>query len=185
LAKSYSGQLAGFATCLQDDIDLMTLPPIITLKIDCPEGGDLSGLIFEMRVTAGTKNLFYICFPKTSAHGTTSITAEDFRGQFADHYEMGLMDYNGSVESAGDLVGIKLFDPRPMTKHRVELSSWPLLKHERTVWRSRQERIEYFLSCRNRDFYFFEQSARIPADGIIRLTVGKKIRSTHGAVQQN
>jgi hypothetical protein len=162
----------------------MTLPPIIALKVNCPEGGDLSGLIFEMRITAGTKNLFYICFPKTSADGTTSITAEDFRGQFDDHYEWGLMDYNGTVETAGDLVGILLFDPRPLTKHRAEILRWPLFKHERTVWRSRQERIDYFLSCRNREFYFFEESVRIPANGMIGLTVGRKIGATHDAVWQ-
>jgi hypothetical protein len=160
----------------------MTLPSIIALKVDCREGGDLSGLIFQMRVTAGTKNLFYICFPKTSVDGTTSMTAEDFRGQFADHYEMGLMDYNGTVETAGDLVGIMLFDPRPMIKHREELLHWPLLKHERTVWGSRRERMDYFLSCRNREFYFFEESVRIPEDGVIRLTVGRRVGAAHDAV---
>jgi hypothetical protein len=127
-----------------------------------------------MRVTAGSKNLFHIYFPKTSAEGTTSITAEDFRGQFADHYEMGLMDYNGSVETARDLVGIELFDPGPMKKRQAELSCWPLFKHERTIWRFRQERIDYFVSCRNSEFCFFERSTRIPEDGMIHLTVSRK-----------
>ena len=152
----------------------MTLPPIITLKVDSPEGGDLSGLIFSMRVSSGTKNLYCIYFPKTSADGTARLTAEDFRGQFTDHWEMGLMDYNGTVETAGDLVGIELFDPRPMAKGREDLSHWPLFKHERTVWKSRHDMVDYFLSCRNQEFYFFEQSARIPQDGAIQLTVGKK-----------
>ena len=159
----------------------MTLPPVIEIKVDCPEGCDLLGLIFQMRVTAGTKNLYYIYFPKTSADGTARLTAEDFRGQFTDHWEMGLMDYNGTVETAGDLVGIELFDPRQMEKESGQLSHWPLLKHERTVWKSRQEMIDYFLSCRNGEFYFFEQSARIPSEGAIRLTVGRKIGATHAA----
>jgi len=104
---------------------------------------------------AGTKNLFYIYFPKTSVDGNASITAEDFRGQFADHFEMGMMDYNGSVETAVDLVGVELFDPQPMMERREELLRWPLFKYERTARRSRQGRVDYFLSCRNQEFYFF------------------------------
>jgi len=152
----------------------MTLPPIIHLKVDCPKGGDLSGLIFQLRVTSGTKNPYYIYFPKTGVDGTTQITSEDFRGQFTDHYEMGFMDYNGTVETAGDVFGVELYDPRQMEKQKETLSHWPLLKHERKLWKSRQEFIEYFLSCRNREFYFFEQSARIPTDGVIHLTVGRR-----------
>jgi hypothetical protein len=152
----------------------MKLPPTITLNVDCPEGGDLSGLIFKIRVTAGSKNPFYIYFPKTLVNGSTCVTEEDFRGQFNDHYEMGLMDYNGSIETAGDTVGIELFDPRPMLERRQELSRWPLLKHERKVWRSRGEFMDYFLSCSNQEFYFFEQSAHIPQNGVIHLTVGRK-----------
>ena len=159
----------------------MTLPPVIEIKVDCPQGGDLSGLIFQMRVTAGTKNLYYIHFPKTSADGTASLTAEDFRGQFTDHWEQALMDYNGTVETAGDLVGIELFDPRPMAKGREQALQWPLFKHERTIWKSRQEKIDYFLSCQNQEFYFFEQSAHIPSEGAIRLIVGRKIGATHAA----
>lgn len=160
----------------------MTLPLVITVKVDCPEDGDLSGLIFTMKVIAGSKNPFHICFPKTSKDGVASITAEDFRGQFADHYEMGLMDYNGSVEVASDIVSFSLFDSRPMMRHREELSRWPLFKNEREVWGSRQDRIDYFLSCRNPEFYFFEQSTLIPGDGEIRLTVGKKMGTTDDAV---
>jgi hypothetical protein len=153
----------------------MTLPPVIQLRVSSPEGGDLSGLIFQMRVTSGTKNPYYIYFPKTAADGSAQITAEDFRGQFTDHYEMGLMDYNGSVETAVDTVGIELFDAQRMAAQQETLSHWPLLKHERKVWRSRREFIDYFLSCRNREFYFFEQSAPIPEGGTIQLTVGRKI----------
>jgi hypothetical protein len=154
----------------------MTLPSVIQIKVDCPEGGDLSGLIFQMRVTAGTKNQYYISFPKTTAAGETSISAEDFCGQFADHHEMGLMDYNGTVEMAGNLVGIDLFDSRPMMKLRKQLSHGPLPRHQQTMWRSRQERMDYFLSSRNSEFYFFKGSVFIPEDGLIHLTVGRKIK---------
>ena len=157
----------------------MTLPPVIQIKVDCPEGGDLSGLIFQMRVTAGTKNPYYIHFPKTASDGTAHITAEDFRGQFTDRHESGLMDYNGTVETAEEFVHMDLFDPRPMMEHRERLLSWPLFMHEKTVRRSRQERVDYFLSSRNGDFYFFEESIRIPPDGVIRLTVGRKIGASH------
>lgn len=153
----------------------MKLPPVLTLKVDCPQGGDLSGLIFEMRVTSGTKNLYHIYFPKTSADGMACLTAEDFRGQFNDHGDMFIMDYNGTVETAGDSVGIKLFDPQLLLKQRDNILRWPLSKHERTVWESRQEKVDYFVSCHNPEFYFFEESVRIPLDGVILLTVGRKV----------
>jgi hypothetical protein len=158
----------------------MTLPPIIKLTVDCPEGGDLSGLIFQMRVTSGTKNPFYIYFLKT-ADGTTQLTAEDFRGQFADHYEMGLMDYNGSVETAVDTVRISLFDPQSMLEQRATLSRWPLSKHERKNWQSRREFIDYYLSYRNREFEFATLSTRMPKDGVIRLTVNRTCEKANDA----
>jgi hypothetical protein len=153
----------------------MTLPSVITLNVSSPDGGDLSGLIFQLRVTSGTKNLYYIYFKKTSADGTTCLTSEDFRGQFNDHVDMFIMDYNGSIESASNLVGVNLFDPTAMSNNRQELSRWPLSKHERAVWDSKKAKIDYFLSSRNKDYYFFEESVRIPPDGLIHLTVGRKI----------
>lgn len=157
----------------------MKLPLVIELEVHCPQGADLSGLIFQMRVTAGTKNPFYIYFPKTSADGRTRLSADGFRGQFADHYEMGLMDYKGSIETAPQAVYVELFDPRQMAKEREMLLHWPLLKHERTVWQSREEVIDYHLSCRNPEFFFFAESVRVPEDGRITLTVGRKIGVTH------
>lgn len=155
-------------------VSRMTLPPIIELRVSSPVGGDLSGLIFQLRVTSGTKNSYDIHFPKTAADGTAQITAEDFRGQFTDHHEMGLMDYNGSIESAADTVCIELFDVQRMLAQQESLSLWPLLPHERQIWRSRREFMEYFLSSRNREFCFSEQLAQIPEDGIISLTVERK-----------
>ena len=160
----------------------MKLPPVIQLKIDSPDGGDLSGLIFIMQVTSGTKNQFHISLPKTATDGTTQITAEDFQGQFYDHYEMGLMDYNGSVEAARDVVGLFLYDPRLMEKGKDEISAWPLSTDERKHGRSRQERIDYLVSCRNREFDFREQSVRVPPDGVIRVTVQKKTGATPDAM---
>lgn len=153
----------------------MTIPPIIELRVSSPEGCDLSGLIFRMRVTAGTKNPYHIYFPKTNADGTTQITAEDFRGQFSDHFEMGLMDFNGSVETAEGTVNIELFDAQRMSAQQESLAHWPLLKHEQKHWRTRGEWIDYFLSCRNQEFDFLEQLTQIPEDGIIQLTVGRRV----------
>jgi hypothetical protein len=160
----------------------MTLPPIIKLIIDCPEGGDLSGLIFQMQVSSGTKNPFYIRFLKTATDGASQITADDFRGQFNDHYEMGLMDFNGSIETAGEMVRLALFDPQNMSEQQAVLSRWPLFKHEQKVWQSRREFIDYHLSCCNRDFCFLEKSVCIPEDGIIRLTVTRKIGVINNAI---
>lgn len=128
-----------------------------------------------MQVTAGTKNPFRIHFPKTLADGTTSMTAQDFRGQFNDHFDQGIMDYDGSIENANDIMRVNLFDLRPIMRLQKELSCWPLFTHERTVWKSRKERVDYLLSCRNQEFYFFEQTAVIPEDATLRLTVGKKL----------
>lgn len=78
----------------------MTLPPIIELRVSNPAGGDLSGLIFQMRVTSGAKNPYHIYFPKTAADGSARITAATFRGQFQDHFELGLMDYDGVASAS-------------------------------------------------------------------------------------
>jgi hypothetical protein len=153
----------------------MTLPPTFTLTVDCPQGGDLSGLLLQMTVTSGTKNPYHIFFPKTSADGKTSLTADSFRGQFKNHGDVFIMDYNGSVEVASDVVTLQLYDTRLMIKGRKQSLRWPLSKYERTVWKSRQEYVDYFLSCRNLEFEFEKQTVRIPADGAIHLTVTKKI----------
>jgi len=135
----------------------------------------LAGLIFTMCVTAGSKNPYFIMFPKTSADGTTHITEQDFRGQFKDHGDTFIMDYNGSVETASDVVTFKLYDQRLMEKGREQIARWPLSKYERTVWKSRKEFIEYLLSGRNREFDFEEQYVRLPTSGVIHLTVTRKI----------
>jgi hypothetical protein len=86
----------------------MTLPPQIELRARCAEADDLSDLIFRMQLTAGYKNPYSIFFLKTDTHGHTRLTAEDIQGQFSDHWEEALMDYDGSIEEANDLVTIHL-----------------------------------------------------------------------------
>src|ERR1041385_24901 len=98
----------------------MTLPPDIELRARCAEASDLSDIIFEMQITAGSKNPYTILFPKTDVAGHTRLTAEEIKAQFTDHWEMALMDYNGSLEQAVEVVTVRLFDPAPLRQHHTE-----------------------------------------------------------------
>jgi hypothetical protein len=153
----------------------MKLPLVFSLKVDCPQGGDLSGLVFDIVVTAGTKNRYHIMLPKTSRDGTTQITEQDFREQFKAHGDLFLMDYDGSIEIASDWVTFELYDQSLMEKNREQLSRWPLSKYRRTKWKSRQGFVEYLLSARNREFYFDKLPVKVPIDGVVHLTVTRKI----------
>lgn len=104
----------------------MKLPPVFLLEVDCRQRGDLSGLIFNMTVTSGTKNPYHIYFPKTSSDGKAQLTAEEFRGQFNDHPDTFPMDYNGNVETASDVVVFDLYDRQLMEKGWKDLIHWPL-----------------------------------------------------------
>lgn len=152
----------------------MTLPAEICLQVGCLGNADLSELIFQLTVHSGTKNPFHISFPKTNSKGLAVLSADDFRGQFADHFEMGLMDYNGTIETADERVTLALFDPANMAKNRANLAAWPLLRHERSQWRSREGRLEYFLSTRNDLFVFSPQKIVLPTDGMISITIEQK-----------
>jgi hypothetical protein len=132
----------------------MTLPPEIELKARCAEAPDLSDIVFEMQITAGSKNPYTILFPKTDVSGHTRLTAEEIKGQFTDHWEMALMDYNGSLEEAVEVVTVHLFDLAPLRQHHTDALAWPLFTHERLHWKSREERLDYLLSCRNELFTF-------------------------------
>jgi hypothetical protein len=98
-------------------LDRMTLPPQIELRARCAEVPDLSDVIFEMQITSGSKNPYRIIFPKTTRDGHSLLCAADIAGQFTDHLEMALMDYNGSLEDAIEVVTLRLFDPVPTRKH--------------------------------------------------------------------
>lgn len=39
------------------------------------------------------------------------MAKNNFIGQFEDHWEMALVDYNGGIESANDNVEVYLYDP--------------------------------------------------------------------------
>ncbi len=67
---------------------------------------------------------------------------------------MGLMDYDGSIESANQVVEISLFDPTWLIENKKLAMAWPLLKHEKTKWKSREEQYNSMTSCRNKEFSF-------------------------------
>jgi hypothetical protein len=149
------------------------LPPVINIEVTCETHADLSGLIVELNMPVGRKNPYHIFSPKTDSTGRASITAEDFRGQFEDHWEQGLMDYDGSIESASGHVRVELFDPKRMRENLRFCIAWPLLKNERRTWASRGEQVEYFLSCRNESFELARTPhlVKVPDDGKLVLEV--------------
>ena len=157
----------------------MTLPPQIELRARCADAPDLSGIILEMQITAGSKNPYRILFPKTTHDGRTLLSAVDVAGQFTDHWEMALMDYNGALDDAVDVVTLRLFDPAPVREHYAELLAWPLLTHERDRWDSRQQFLDYLLSCRNEQFAFAGISMRLPESALIYLPLNRAVVDTN------
>jgi hypothetical protein len=140
----------------------MTLPPQIELKARCAETDDVSGIIFRIQITAGYKNPYSIYFPKTDLCGHTWLTAKDVETHFTDHWDMALMDYNGSLEDANEVVTIHLWDPRPLREHSEGMLAWPLFAYEKTRWDSRNDWFDYMASCRNHEFTFAGISIRLP-----------------------
>jgi hypothetical protein len=125
---------------------------MIRLRVECEEEGDLSDLLVMMVVRAGSKNPYRIGFPKTDRSGRASLSRDDFIGQFTDHWEGALMDHDGTPDTAGSVVRVELYDPRWSLEHREAALAWPLLTHERTKWRSREEQYRYRTSSRNLEF---------------------------------
>jgi len=149
----------------------MTLPPKVELRARCAEADDLSGIIFRMQITAGNKNPHSIFFQKTDARGHTRLAAKEIEMQFTDHSEMALMDYNGSLEDAGELVTVHLWDPRWFRRNPEEILRWPLFSYEKIRWKSRREWFDYMASCRNDEFTFGGISIRLPETTLLYLSL--------------
>jgi hypothetical protein len=130
-------------------VNAMVLPERVDLQLKCTSPIGLEAIIVQMTVTSGTKTPFHILFPKTAKDGSSSLSAEDFAGQFTDHYAMGLMDYDGSIATASQDVSIVLFDPNQLLASIDLVRAWPLLPYESRRWTSREEVISYLLSSRN------------------------------------
>jgi hypothetical protein len=148
----------------------MTLPPQIELRARCAEAEDFSGIIFRMQITAGYKNPYSIYFPKTDERGHAQLTVKEIEMQFTDHQEMALMDYNGSLEDAHELVTIHLWDPRSFREH-TDVLAWSLFSYEKTRWNSRHDWFDYMASCRNDEFTFGGISTRLPETTLLYVSV--------------
>jgi hypothetical protein len=149
----------------------MKVPPQIQLRVRCAEADELSGLVFRMQITAGYRNSYGIFFPKTDLTGHTRLAAEEIEGQFTDHWVEGLMDYNGLIAEAKEIVTIRLWDPAPLRERYQELLAWPLLTYERTRWRSRRDYLDYMASCRNDEFTFDGISVRLPDTRLLYVSL--------------
>jgi hypothetical protein len=130
----------------------MKVPEQIQIRIDCKSEPDLSGFIVELTVKAGRKNPYRIYFPLTDYRGVARLKRDDFLGQFTDHWEGGLMDHDGSLDTADPIVQVALYDPQWSIENGAAALAWPLLKHERTKWASREEEYRHRTSTRNMEF---------------------------------
>ena len=130
----------------------MNVPERMTVRVVSTPESDPSGIIVELTVSAGPKNPYHIYFPKTDVSGVAVLTRDDFIGQFTDHWEAGLMDHGGTPESADSTVKVSLYDPSWSLENREAALAWPLMKHERTKWSSRNEQYSYRTSSRNLEF---------------------------------
>jgi hypothetical protein len=153
----------------------MKLPSQINIQVICNDERNLGDIIIRMIVHAGSKNPYHIYFPKTNKEGSTSITAGEFSYQFDSHYEIGLMDYNGSIATASQIVTLDL-DYQDKLYPSLEIArKSPLLGYERHKWQNSDEIIDYFLSCRNSNFFTDPQSVKIRSNKIIQLVLSKKV----------
>ena len=143
----------------------MILPPRIVLQATSGGGVPAVELIVQMTLSTGRKNPYDILFPKTDANGVSELRAEDVRGQFTDHWQAGLMDHSGTIEEASQDVQMSLFDVAALRGRTALALAWPLLRYESAVWASRQEQIDYLLSCRNEEFLLAPRAMEIPRSG--------------------
>jgi hypothetical protein len=151
----------------------MDIPEIIFAELLCKSCNDLRDIIIKLKVNAGRKNPYTIYFPKTDSCGKASISRDDFIGQFKDHWEMGLMDYDGAPETANPIVEVSLFDPTWQIENKNMAMAWPLLKHEKLKWLSRQQHYEYMTSCRNLRFYCRSMDVDLCKTDRIKLEVAE------------
>ena len=84
------------------------------------------------------------------------------------------MDFIGTLESASHTAVFFLFDTRELQANLDSALAWPLLTHERTIWQSRTQKIDYFLSCSNSRYRLSETEIAVPANGSLRLQVHRR-----------
>jgi hypothetical protein len=124
----------------------------IELQIKCKGQKDLSDILVGLKIKAGTKNTYLVLFPKTDRYGRAELIKEDLVGQFDDHIEMGLMDYNGTLENAENEVEVSLLDITKIRENKGSLLAWPLRSHEKKKWKTREEEFLYKLTSPNEKY---------------------------------
>ncbi len=152
----------------------MKVPEKMYLQIECKNETDLKDLIVQLKVRSGRKNPYYIFLPKTDEDGKSVLSKDDFIGQFEDHFETGLMDYDGSAETANPEVEVSLFDPTWMMGNKKLAMAWPLLKNEKPKWNSREEQYSYMVSCKNPKFKMKPLMFNIEKSNRISVNIKKK-----------
>jgi hypothetical protein len=95
--------------------------------------------------------------------------------QFTDHWDMALMDYNGSLEDANELVTIHLWNAAPLREGYDELLAWPLFSYQKTRWKSRREWLDYMASCRNHEFTFCGISIGLPETTLLYVSLRRAV----------
>ena len=152
----------------------MRIPEQLHVQVSCDDEDDLSGLIVQLIVSTGQKNPYRIYFPKTDRSGAATLTRDDFVGQFKDHWEAGLMDHAGTPETAQPIVRVGLYDPLPAINNPKGSLAWPLMKHERAKWPSREAEYAYRTSTRNTDFIASPIEVNVEETAHIQLSVTRK-----------
>ena len=151
----------------------MDLPDIITIQVSDPSGQPVPGIIVQLTVKSGNRNTYQILSPMTGRDGLAQITKPEFTGQFEDHWEMGLMDYNGTVESASPEVQVGLFDPTWHMANPEACLAWPLFKNEQARWASRQKQYEALVSCANLQYRAEPTPVNLETQNKISFAVSK------------
>ena len=152
----------------------MELPDKITFNVLDKSNKAIEGIIVEIKVYSGTKNPYRILSPKTDDTGKAEIKKSNFIGQYEDHWEMGLMDYNGTIQDAKTKVDVYLFDPKWEINNKEACLAWPLLKNEKPLWSSRLEQYSYLISCVNQRYKTKKQSINLSKVNNIDVKVEKK-----------
>lgn len=152
----------------------MNVPERIQVQLICDGHLELDKIILQVEVISGTKNHYHIHFPKTDKSGTTTLTKKDFIGQFEEHFENGLMDFNGSIETANSIVEISLFDPSYIINNKREYLAWDLFENEKLSWNSREEKYDYIASCSNLEFECSPVSIDLEKVFFVGLKIRKK-----------
>lgn len=165
---------------LHEGHSAMKLRSAVHAHLECECGSSLENLIVQLEVRAGRKNPYLILFPATDASGRAELTKSDFLGQFKDHWERSLMDHDGTIEDAESAVTASLFDPSWALDNRSLALAWPLLRHERTKWATRESEYEWRTSCRNLLFTAPHTVVDLEHTSTVKLVLSRK--ESQGAI---